>query len=756
MIKQKILRTFNIFNVDIFFEGLIFLCAGFLLSFAKIAGVFSPFCLAFCVSVFKENLFFAFFGGLLGILFNLSASSLIYFFALIIGFLLKFIFNYKKGSVFLNAIFSMISLAVPKLVLVIMNPISFSTWILDYCEVVFCVALTVLFSKTMSKKIKNSVINFYDFVGFFFIAVSILISLCSFNFFGVNFGKIFALFFILEALLIMGIGAVSIVGVASIVGLVLFTKNFADFAVVAAVSGFFAAVFNNLSKLSKIIIYCAAFFLCSIFWGGLQVSSLIEVFVVSGFVYLVPLSFFDDIFSKNKLENIKSRFKINDELSFKLKFTARTLLDLQNSIEQCAKSFDAISCKNMKDVYGQVATDVCRSCGLNSFCWVTSYNEITRGFNSISKTLRENGKIEIEDMPVFLKSKCCRLEPLISSINFEYKDYICKEQTSRRINEARAVAAEQFTGMAELLVEMSQDVLEVDRMDDEVCAVVTNIFNNESIQFEGLFCFLDKFERLTIDIYLNSLPVKSELKKIANLISEEIDKEIEMPIITRAKSSFKVSFFEAASLKIDFAAKQTSPNGNSCCGDSYDYFMDGKGFAHLILSDGMGNGKRAAVDSLMTCFTLRKLIETGFGFNSTLKLLNLSFSIKSKEESFATIDTCTVDLYSGYAKFIKAGATTSYVSVGGEIAKFTSTSLPIGIIQGISFDSKEFKLSRGDVIVMVSDGATSSDFDWIVFELKPILKQTAKSIAQQLINNAKKRSDSNHKDDITVLVAKIV
>ena len=184
--------------------------------------------------------------------------------------------------------------------------------------------------------------------------------------------------------------------------------------------------------------------------------------------------------------------------------------------------------------------------------------------------------------------------------------------------------------------------------------------------------------------------------------------------------------------------------------------MDGKGYAHLILSDGMGNGKRAAVDSLMTCFTLRKLIETGFGFNSTLKLLNLSFSIKSKEESLATIDTCTIDLYSGCVKFVKAGATVSYLSIGGKISKYASTSLPIGIIQGVSFDSKEFKLSRGDVIVMVSDGAVATDFDWISKELELMLSKSAQAIAQKLLELAKKQSDPNHKDDITVLVAKLV
>ena len=60
-------------------------------------------------------------------------------------------------------------------------------------------------------------------------------------------------------------------------------------------------------------------------------------------------------------------------------------------------------------------------------------------------------------------------------------------------------------------------------MDNEVYVVVAAIFQEELIKVEGIFCFVDKFDRLTVDVYLNSLPAKEELKKIAHLISMAID-----------------------------------------------------------------------------------------------------------------------------------------------------------------------------------------------------------------------------------------
>ena len=57
---------------------------------------------------------------------------------------------------------------------------------------------------------------------------------------------------------------------------------------------------------------------------------------------------------------------------------------------------------------------------------------------------------------------------------------------------------------------------------------------------------------------------------------------------------------------------------------------------------------------------------------------------------------------------------------------------------------------------MVSDGATASGFEWVSAELKLLESSSAKQIASNLLNSAKKRSNLNHMDDITIMVSKIV
>ena len=58
----------------------------------------------------------------------------------------------------------------------------------------------------------------------------------------------------------------------------------------------------------------------------------------------------------------------------------------------------------------------------------------------------------------------------------------------------------------------------------------------------------------------------------------------------------------------------------------------------MILSDGMGTGPRAALDSAMASGLMARLVKAGFGFQSALRLVNSSLLLKSRDESLATLD----------------------------------------------------------------------------------------------------------------------
>ncbi|MGN1081820.1 MAG: SpoIIE family protein phosphatase, partial [Acutalibacteraceae bacterium] len=71
----------------------------------------------------------------------------------------------------------------------------------------------------------------------------------------------------------------------------------------------------------------------------------------------------------------------------------------------------------------------------------------------------------------------------------------------------------------------------------------------------------------------------------------------------------------------------------------------------------------------------------------------------------------------------------------------------------IAFEESECTLSDGDIIVMVSDGATADGDEWIKSEIRNF-DGSAESLADEILNSAVKRFGA-HEDDVTVLVSKL-
>lgn len=115
-------------------------------------------------------------------------------------------------------------------------------------------------------------------------------------------------------------------------------------------------------------------------------------------------------------------------------------------------------------------------------------------------------------------------------------------------------------------------------------------------------------------------------------------------------------------------ATQLGNSESKLCGDSFCYVDGQNGRVNVILSDGMGSGGAAAVDSTMTAELLRRLIEAGVSLDAALKLVNSALLVKSGDESLSTIDIVGVDLYTGCVDFYKAGAAPTFCASRGAAA----------------------------------------------------------------------------------------
>jgi stage II sporulation protein E len=167
----------------------------------------------------------------------------------------------------------------------------------------------------------------------------------------------------------------------------------------------------------------------------------------------------------------------------------------------------------------------------------------------------------------------------------------------------------------------------------------------------------------------------------------------------------------------------------------------------------MGTGGRAAVDGAMASGLMSRLLKAGFDFDAALKILNSSMLFKSTDESLATVDIAEIDLFTGRTRLLKAGAAPTIIRRSGRAGKAQSTSLPAGILRGVTFDKAVITIKKGDIVLMMSDGAASEGTEWISAEIEGWGDGSAQALAERISKCARRRRTDKKEDDITVIAA---
>lgn len=212
----------------------------------------------------------------------------------------------------------------------------------------------------------------------------------------------------------------------------------------------------------------------------------------------------------------------------------------------------------------------------------------------------------------------------------------------------------------------------------------------------------------------------------------------------------------AAGLIAFSAASRSVADKDRYCGDSFESFYDGKGNFNVVLSDGMGTGMRAAVDSSLASSMTARLIRSGFSHAAAFRLVNSALMLKSSEESLATLDVLSIDLYTGNARLCKAGAAATLVKKRESVTAVNRASMPLGILEEADFVSTEFKLRRGDTAVMASDGAFEYSLNTAKMILSGASDASVEAVAEKIAEAAKRERGKKPADDVTVIALKLV
>lgn len=180
------------------------------------------------------------------------------------------------------------------------------------------------------------------------------------------------------------------------------------------------------------------------------------------------------------------------------------------------------------------------------------------------------------------------------------------------------------------------------------------------------------------------------------------------------------------------------------------------GTSLVVLSDGMGHGKRAREESAQTVALMRLCLEAGYTRAQALTAVNGLMLSVTQGERFATVDLLTVNLWNGSCTLDKLGAAGSWLKRGGELTQLTGEALPLGILEEVASRTSTMKLRPGDALVLLTDGVEDAFSDSAQLEMA--IRQALREPSAQSAASALLEATYNPAllDDRTVLVAYLV
>lgn len=582
----------------------------------------------------------------------------------------------------------------------------------------------------------------------------ILMSFTSITIAGVSIARVAAIVVILSAARYGHERAGAVAGISIGFVMALADSSMLHLAGGYSLGGMIAGLFAPVGAVGVAVAFIVCNGIVSLVAGvsGQVVISLYEVFAATVLFLIVPKAvggYLAEFFAPSpelpRLDGLRKT------VGLRLSFASNALNDVSKTVDEVAKRLSRIGSPSFENVLTKVENMACRSCGLRVHCWET---ERAQTIADIIKITKGNHPGEETAKKTDLYERCSRKKDMMDVLCESYGEYKRQLEAEQRVNEVRSILCDQFSGISDMLYEMSVDFEQSERCDTECAENVGMALKNIGIIAADVGCTIDKYDRMTVEVRVDNNDGKKMNKiEIMNVLSSICNRDFEPPCIKSAEHGVLMTLCERPALSVDFGAEQFCSNGSVMCGDAYEYFSDGKGRAIMLLSDGMGTGGRAAVDGAMAAGLMMRLLKAGFGFDCSLKIVNSAMLFKSTDESLATVDISCVDLFTGKTDLYKAGASPTVIRRNGRTGKAECTSLPAGILREVGFDSATLKLSAGDIVVMMSDGAAGCDTDWICQEVNGWQDGTAQQLAERIASSARRRRNDGHDDDVTVMVS---
>ncbi len=611
--------------------------------------------------------------------------------------------------------------------------------------------------------------SFEDAASFIILGIGVLIGLSGVSFFGISLSGVFCRLGILLASLLWGVGGGTVVGVAAGVIPTMATLALPKVLAIYALSGLLAGVFRIFGRLGVALGFVTGNMILSVLIMNSQQAMIgfWETALAVGTFLLLPRNFQDHM-------PIKSLGLVSDlkeiETSHVKQWTAERMNNLARVFEEISMTFaepevaesEVQEPSNIGRVLQNISETLCQSCSLHQTCWEREFYQTYRDFFNLLSIAEIKGQLDYEDLPPEVKRRCLKSRELSGAINGVLETTRVNDFWEGKIEESRDLLSQQLKGVSGVIKNLAQELEFKTVVDTELQERLVKGCKELGIPMRQLIPVITEdnqvFIRVTADACLDRTTCDNLL---APSISTLMDTRYEVSHRKCPRGNWGTCEFTLArvfNFKITTGISQLAKRDVS--GDSFNVVTLKEGRELIVLSDGMGVGRKAAQESKATVNLLEELFNTGFGQEVAVKTVN-SILLLRQRESFATVDLALIDLYSGEIDSIKIGGVPSFLKRGKRVGIITNNNLPIGVVEDLEIPSERRALLSGDILVMVTDGVLDPGklVDGRGLWLRDFLAQTNEQdphcLAEMVINKALALARGEPRDDMTVVCALI-
>ncbi len=415
--------------------------------------------------------------------------------------------------------------------------------------------------------------------------------------------------------------------------------------------------------------------------------------------------------------------------------------------------------ENFNTVIDTMQAHLCNNCTRRAACWSSHYNDIVDGLFALKPALQQNERVGVEDFSAGL-SHCVHPAAMASEMTRAYAVYRGKNEARVQSDALRAALLEQYGAVAQALEGLSAQLNVQGTPVQEKTRRVVERFTALGMPPSECAVTQEASGNLRVVVTLPRTGFTlAELERLAREASHLCHRTMLTPQKLSCRGLTTLIFLEKPPLRPVFGVAAQAARGD-VSGDAVQQFCHA-GSAEMILCDGMGTGRPAAVDGNLAAELTARLRRAGFQGETAARLVNVALSLKSEEESSATLDLVSINLYSGIATLFKAGAASGFVVQGGRAFAVGAQSLPIGILEEVKGAQATLRLQAGDFAVLVSDGMLLDGEGWITAQLSDAAarRQAPQYIANALVSAAAARAaahEAYRPDDITAAVLQLV